>query len=213
MFKNFIIIFCLFFSSLALAQEENRDYESDVVVRDGKKYAGWTFESLSGIHFFIDDIVSRSIYTLGVYPRYNFHAPKKNYSLSTGFPMGLGFGFASANGLSYYNFLIQTPITVDLNLGTHATKNFTSPFGFYIGGGINNNFTAVGAGLNRARFYTFGPIVHGGFRWMYRGRVNGFNVSYSQPFGEKTETIPGSGIIVQNTNNRRIFSITLIYGF
>jgi hypothetical protein len=213
MFKNYIIIFCLFLSSIGLAQEDDRDYETDVMIRNGKKYAGWTFESLSGIHFFIDEIVSRSIYTLGVYPRYNFYAPKRNYSFSTGFPSGVGFGFASANGLSYYNFLIQTPVTLDLNLGTHSTKDFTSPFGFFIGGGINNNFTAVGAGFNRARFYTLGPIVHGGFRWMNRGRVNGFNISYSQPFGEKTETIPGSGIIVENTNNRRIFSITLIYGF
>jgi hypothetical protein len=212
MFRNLLIL-CFLISSISFAQEEDRNYESDVVVRNGKKYAGWTFESLSGIHFFIDDVVSRSIYTLGVFPRYNFYAPKRNFSLSSGFPIGLGFGFASANGLSYYNFLMQTPITVDLNLGTHATKEFTSPFGFYVGGGINNNFTAVGAGLNRARFYTFGPIVHGGFRWMYRGRVNGFNISYSQPFGEKTETIPGSGIIVENTNNRRIISFTIIYGF
>ena len=215
MIKFLLSVVFFFFVFSAYAQdEEDRNYDSDVIIKNTKKYAGWTAEALSGLHFFMDDVLSRQIYTLGIYPRYNFYASQKNYSLSIGFPMGMGFGFASANGLSYYNFLLQAPVTVDFNIGTNATKEFTSPVGFYVGGGLNNNFTAVGAGLNRARFYTFGPIVHGGFRWMYRGRVNGFNISYSRPFAPiQTETIPGSGIIVQNTNDRRIFSITLIYGF
>lgn len=198
--KRFLLAFLLLGSIMLNAQNDGSDVGYT-------KYQSWSLEASAG--FFIQADNQLFYYSFGVFPRYNFWAPKDYLSFSVGTPANLGLEFAAANGSSVLLWMVDLPLTLDFNLGARATKFNNSPLGFFAGGGLNYNFMNITLNGEPFNFHTFGPVVHGGFRFKINGRQSGIRLSYLDGFGASSEIV--NGIIVEGTPGNRVFSFSFLY--
>lgn len=173
-----------------------------------QEYQSWSADAMGGLFF--PSTVNLLFYSFGIYPRYNFIAPKDYLTVSVGSPLNLGFSFSAGSFGTFMQFMGDIPLTVDLNIGSRATPFNESLFGAYIGAGLNYNYMFYQINDEKARIHTVGPMIHGGFRWEINGRETGFRVSYLSGFGTADETV--NGIVVEGSPGNKIFSISVIYG-
>lgn len=213
----FTVILITFLGGSLYAQSryEDGEYyseESGIANNPYKKFAGFVLEASSGYYIYTDSELQTDFFTFGFYPRYNFIAPNKNFSLSIGSPLGLGFNFFSNASGNFYGFMLQSPVTLDLNLGSNATKDNTALAGLFLGLGLNYNLSAFGQGNQNFTFHTFGPIFHGGIKWIRYGSPQGIRLSFSQNFKLPPKDI-GNGITQVNpVNSRSIISFSYTIG-
>ena len=163
-----------------------------------KEFSGFSYEILAG--FFIPSSIPLVYYSFGFYPRYNILAPKDWISLSVGSPTNAGFDFAAGSGGSLIRYMLDIPLTLDVNLGARATKDNTSIFGAFLGAGLNYNFMHVTFNNYKADVNTFGPVIHGGLRWMMNGRPSGIRISYL------------TGLSFDGLPSNRVFAFSFVYG-
>ncbi|MFT6715607.1 MAG: hypothetical protein ACJA0Q_000234 [Saprospiraceae bacterium] len=173
-----------------------------------KEYQSWSADAMGGLFF--PSSIPLLFYSFGVYPRYNILAPKEYLTVSVGSPLNLGFSFTAGTFGTFIQFMGDIPLTVDLNIGSRATPFDESLFGAYIGGGFNYNYMFFQINEDKASLHTFGPTVHGGFRWEINGRQTGFRISYLNGFGTPDEMV--NGILVEGSPGNNIFSLSIIYG-
>ena len=182
-------------------------------VDDLMGFTGPALEGMSGLQFGVlpnsDEDPFSTLF--GFFPRYNFHAPKNWYSFSVGAPMGFGvsFGYTSSLG-STYNISADLPVTLDINLGHHATASSNVLFGGFFGIGAGYNFTKYNYfGIRYANLHSLGPVIHGGFRWIYAGRPTGFRIAYMPVLSSNYNT--PDGIVQVEKFNPYFITISLVY--
>lgn len=176
------------------------------------EFSGFSLEGFTGLQFAnFPNSINKTSYALGVFPRYNFYAPVDYFSVSVGSPSSIGFELFAGTGGSAIGFLGDIPITLDINLGDRATDN-NYLFGFFAGGGINYNYTYYNyTNTGSASIHSFGPVIHAGFRWVYRGRPTGLRISYMNGIFNNQE-LP-VGIINLEKGNPEFVSIAILYKF
>lgn len=194
------LLFTLFFNSTAQEVEPKK--------LGYREFQSWSVEAMGGI--FLPLNYNLSYYNFGVYPRYNFAAPKDYLSVSAGFPLNFGFNFFGSNTGTIIQLMTDVPITVDVNFGARATPYNESLFGAYLGAGFDYNFMNFTYGSFKIIQHTFGPTIHGGLKWTFNGRDTGIRISYTSGFGTADEVV--NGIIVAGESGNKILSFSLIYG-
>jgi len=172
------------------------------------EYQSWSTDAMGGI--FLPNEVSLLFYSFGGYPRYNFIAPSDYFTLSVGAPLNAGFSLLLSSFGNLIQFMGDVPITVDLNVGSRATPFNDNMFGAFFGGGINYNYMYYQINGATTNLHTFGPVIHGGFRWEFQGRETGFRISYLNGFGSPDESV--NGIVVEGSPGMNVFSISILYG-
>jgi hypothetical protein len=179
-----------------------------------QEYQSWSTDAMGGL--FIPSAANLWYTSFGVFPRYNFIAPKDHLTVSVGSPLNLGFGFSGGSNGTYVQFMGDVPVTIDLNIGSRATPFDDSKFGAYLGGGLDYNYMYYQFDNIKANLHTFGPIIHGGFRWELNGRQTGFRISYLSGFSRTTEpTTNEAGTIIidgEDVGGNKVFSISVIHG-
>jgi hypothetical protein len=163
-----------------------------------REFSGFSYEVLAGI--FIPSSFNLIYYGFGFYPRYNIIAPKDWISLSIGSPSNVGIDFAAGSFGTLFRYMIDIPITMDVNLGARATKNNESLFGAFLGAGLNYDFMHIALNDTKLNINTFGPVMHGGFRWTMNGRPSGVRFSYL------------TGISFDDLPSNKVISFTFVYG-
>jgi hypothetical protein len=215
--KNIFTFILLFNFLVIFAQEETYVSDPEIEISNGKKYRSWNFEFYIGYdeYFKYENGESRHF---GWVPRYNFYAPKKEYSISFSCPIELGVGsdllnFSGSNGNNSSNALISItanlPLTIDFNTGANSTIYSTKPLGYFISAGFNNNYI-----LSNFNYYTFGNIIKTGFRTKFNENILGLYISYYHPYLLKTDyKINEFGDVKLDVNKLGCFSIGLILNF
>jgi hypothetical protein len=127
-----------------------------------------------------------------------------------GAPLNTGFSLLTSSVGSLIQFMGDVPLTVDLNIGSRATPFNDYLFGAFFGAGINYNYMYYQVGASSNHLHTFGPVIHGGFRWEFQGRETGLRISYLNGFGGPDEII--NSIVVEGSPGAKILSISILYG-
>ncbi|MFT6745826.1 MAG: hypothetical protein ACJAZ2_000164 [Glaciecola sp.] len=198
-------------------EREKTKEATGTTTRMFQEYQSWSADAMGGLFF--PSQAPLLFYSFGVYPRYNFIAPKDYFSISVGSPLNLGFSFTAGSYGTFIQFMGDIPVTVDLNLGSRATLFNESLFGAYVGAGFNYNYMFYQVNDDKATIHTVGPMIHGGFRWEINGRETGFRVSYLSGFPKSTtgqQNVNGEWVTAEDETSQipgnKIFSISVIYG-
>ena len=173
-----------------------------------KEYQCWSADMMAGLFLPLD--YPLSYFNFGIYPRYNFFAPKDYFTISAGFPLNAGFSLATGTNGTIVQMMADLPVAVDLNLGARATSFNSSLFGSFLGIGMAYNYMNFTAGTISISEHTIGPMLHGGFRWTMNGRETGLRISYTKGFGSADKVV--NGIIVEGNPGNRILSFSIVYG-
>ena len=163
-----------------------------------KEFAGFSYEILAG--FSVPSRFPLTFYSFGFYPRYNFITPKDWLSLSIGSPSSFGFDFQAGSNGTLFRYLIDVPLSLDLNIGARATSKNESLFGAFLGAGLAYNFMHVYYAGDKLDVNTFGPFMHGGLRWTMNGRPSGIRISFLQ------------GLASSEATRSNVFMFTFVYG-
>ena len=203
--KYFTIALFLLISVAVVGQEEE---EVEEELKWYQEYQGWSYEAMAGL--FLPTNPNFPFYSFGVHPRYNIIAPKDYLSISAGMPFNFGVNLVSGFNGTLVQLMAGTPLTMDLNIGARATPFNEHLFGGYVGFGLDYNFMHFSVNSGSQTVHTLGPIIHGGFRWEYRGRPTGFRISYTNGFdgSDKIE----NGIIIEGDKGSNIFTFSILYG-
>ena len=205
MLKNLLSCALVFCSLSLLGQNDTEELKA---IEPYKVYQSWSADMTAGL--FLPLKYSLNYYGFGFFPRYNFIAPKEYLSVSAGAPMNVGLDVFVSSGGSIIQYMIDLPLVLDFNIGSRATRFDDTPFGAFLGGGLAYNFSHLTFGTANLNLHTFGPMVHGGFRWRMNGRETGVRISYLSGFGKRSEEV--NGIIVEGQPGNKILSISVIYG-
>lgn len=189
----------------ARSQEQKEEFKT---IEPYEVYQCWSADMTAGL--FLPLKYSFTYYGFGFFPRYNFFAPKEYLSISAGAPMNLGLDIFVSSGGSIIQYMVDLPLVLDFNIGSRATRFDDTPFGAFFGGGFGYNFSHLTYGAANLNLNTFGPMVHGGFRWRMNGRETGVRISYLSGFGTQSQEV--NGIIVEGQPGNKILSIAVIYG-
>ncbi len=107
-----------------------------------------------------------SKYELTYFPKVNFETGG-NSSLSVGIPLSLGIGSASdankENKGVYFSY--DLPLIADLNIGMGSTEENEKQFGYFIGVGFGYSHVSLSLISGSEKISSYGPIIHGGFRF------------------------------------------------
>lgn len=204
--KNIITFILLFNFLINFAQEDTYILDPDVEISNGKKNRSWTFERYIGFNVYSKYENDVSV-NLGWIPRYNFYAPKEEYSISFSLPIEFGGNLALSN--TYIGLTANLPFTIDFNIGTNSTKYSTLPLGYFISAGLNNNYI-----FSAFHYYTFGNIIKTGFRFNINENIFGFYISYYHPYFLNTNfSLNEYGIDKLDINKLGTLSFGFIYNF
>lgn len=203
--KKIFLSLVLFSTFLVNAQEESKDK------MDISEYKGMSLEGLSGIQFTtLPGNYNPTNYMFGLFPRYNFLAPKDWISLAASSPSQLGLNIVGSSSGSLIQFSADVPVALDLNIGARATGDNESLVGGFVGGGFNYNFTYFTASTIKINSHSVGPMVHAGFRWDLTGRPLGVRVAYM--WGLLNNFEQDDSIIYEGNTYPTVLTINLLYG-
>lgn len=203
--------YCRFFISVLFVLGQFSSFAQDPKDKkpwDYQEFQGWTSEISAGI--FAPRTYPLNYYGVGWFPRYTFVAPKEFLSISAGAPMHAGLDLVLTGNGNLIQYMVDLPLAIDFNFGARATDFDDTPFGVFLGGGLDYNFSHFTLGDTKLNLHTFGVLIHGGFRWRMNGRDSGVRVGYLRGFSGAAEEI--NGIIVEDDPGNRILSLTFLYG-
>ena len=129
-----------------------------------------------GTGFFVEKIkdVDPTVSVFFMYsPRVNL-SESESMSLSLGIPLSIGFGADYGQGYggnySSFDFMINTPLIVNVNFGAGSSKQNNERVGLFIGGGFAHQFNVhsfynESYGNTSSTSSTYGPTGNLGFRF------------------------------------------------
>lgn len=205
--KKILLLSFFVFSILSGNQAQQLGVVEEVNSVGYKEFQGWSADAMVGMFLSVD---LPFYYGIGGYPRYNFFAPRDYFSFSAGMPFNAGFDLLYGSNGSLIQLMADVPLTLDINLGSRATPYNESLFGIFLGGGLDYNFMHFSYNSISQNEHTFGPVVHGGFRWEINGKQTGVRIAYTRGFGGRSEEI--NGIIVEGNPGNRILAVSVLYG-
>lgn len=206
--KHLLLTFILITPFLLSAQNDDND-DGEEYIESYNEYSGLKLDGMMGTQIGIHPAnFNTIIYSLGAYPRYAFVAPRDWFSITAGVPIQLGFDLLSNGSSTFIAFTSDVPASVDINLGSQSTPDGEYYVGAFAGGGLNYNFSYFSQ--NEKPSHSFGPMVHGGLRWIYRERPVGFRVSYLWGLVNNVEEDPA--IIYEEKTYPTFISFNITYG-
>lgn len=207
--RYLLITFILITPFFVSAQDDSDDGEE--YIEKYNEYSGLKLDGMMGAQMGIHPAnFNTIIYSLGAYPRYAFVAPRDWFSITAGMPIQLGFDLLSNGSSTFLSFTSDVPIAVDVNLGSQSTPDGEYYVGAFAGAGIDYNLSYFLYNNQKLVSHSFGPMVHGGLRWLYRERPVGFRVSYLWGLVNNVEEDPA--IIYEGKTYPTFISFNITYG-
>jgi hypothetical protein len=205
--KYFLLTFFLCTTIFLPAQEEKTE-----TIKKYNEYGGLNLGGILGMQLgdHPGDINTQN-FTLGVFPRYTLVAPNDWFGISVGSPLQLGLDIRSSTSGSLVSFAADLPAVADINFGSQANPYSEFYVGAFIGAGIDYNLTYFSVNDQKLSSHSFGPIVHGGLRWIYNDRPMGLRIAYMWGLVNNLEKDPA--IIYEGNTYPSFLSFNLTYAF
>ena len=208
-----IVCFFMSLTIVTLAQNEN-DPSSNFNNFDN--FRSWNFEVLLTNQLNYQPVIGETIsyFGIGGYPRYNFFEPKDYFSLGIGTPFNVGFdGYGSGNTF-YYQYFIDLPLELSINIGDKATDFAEYWVGTSLGFGFDYNYSVYynnSIGILKTASNSFGPSVSLCFKYRYREMPVGIRVGYMLGIINDFEKDP---YVIYDNNSEipKIITLSIAYG-
>ncbi len=210
--KKQITSLLLLLSFVSFSQE----YESSTShFNNFNSFKSWNFELFLTNQLSYQPAINNTLiyYGLGAYPRYSFFAPKDYFSIGIGTPFNLGIDAYGSNSSYYYQYFIDLPLELSLNVGDKATEFSEYWLGSSIGFGIDYNCSVYYNSFNelKAASNSLGPIVSFCLKYRYNEIPIGLRASYM--WGVINDFKKDPSIIYANQSDvPKILTLSLAYG-
>lgn len=169
-------------------------YGNNLRSQDNSSFRYTYFQSAGGSLYYSGYAFAPS---LSYWFRFNYYEFNEFLSLSASLPLSAGGYFSSYSGGF---FMVDLPVTADINFGNQANDLTEFPIGGFLGVGGGFNFM-YGIGASRS----YGPLLHAGLRVAPGGRNMTLRFSYLLGIGGVDSSTPSLD------NNPNVVGVGIFY--